>query len=160
MDSGFASPYTGPVILPGIYTVDTLPAASVGNIGNYARVSDLFGDKSDLVLCSLSGAIYFWQPVRPFWPNQGVISADQNITLLPLKTPSILRISGSLSANRTLTLSPSLAWPGCQFEVQMDGTLGIFGLTVVGLALGATVALLLNGNRRFYYDGSAYQVVG
>ncbi|KQP36138.1 hypothetical protein [Pseudorhodoferax sp. Leaf274] len=158
MDIGFLPPYTGPVILPGTYTVDTLPTASTDNLGSYARVSDLFGSKTDLLLCSMAGGSYFWQPVRPFWP--GSMSANQNATLLPLKTPSIIRLDNTLTANRTLTLSPALAWPGCQFEIQMTGTLNLFSLTIAGLALGATLSILLGGTRRVYFDGSAYQAFG
>lgn len=159
MDSGFPLPYNGPVIQPGTFTVDTLPTPNADMLGTYARVSDLFGDKTDVVLCSLSGGTYFWQPVRPFWPNKGVVSADQNMTLLPLKTPSILRISGTLTANRIITASTALAWPGSQFEIQMAGTLGLFNLTIAGLAAGATLSLLLGGTRRIYFDGTAYQAV-
>lgn len=160
MDAGFFPGAAVAQFLPGDYTVAGLPAPSASNVGQYARVTDLFGDKTDLVLCSKYGANYFWQPVRPFWPNISAMSADQNLTLLPLKTPSILRLTGTLAANRTLTLSPALAWPGCQFEIQMTGTLGLFGLTVAGLALGATLSLLLGGTRRVYFDGTAYQAVG
>lgn len=49
------------------------------------------------------------------------------------------------------------AWPGCQFEIAMDGSLGLFGLTIAGLSLGSTLSLLLNGRRRIIFDGTDYQ---
>lgn len=155
MDTTFPIASAGPIILPGTWTVDTLPTPDASNLGNYARVSDLFGSKTDLVLCSLSGGAYFWQPVRPFWPQ--TVSGDQAMTLTPLKNGSLLRLTGTLTANRVITLSKTNAWPGAQFEFAFDGALGIFGLTIAGLDLGATLSLVLGGRRRVYYDGANYQ---
>lgn len=155
MDVGFPLTYTGPVIMPGTYTVDTLPAPNASNLGSYARVSDLFGSKTDLVLCSLSSGTYFWQPVRAFWPQ--TMSGDQTMTVTPLKNGSLLRLTGTLTASRTITLSKTNAWPGAQFEFAFDGALGIYSLTVAGLDLGATLSLVLGGRRRVYYDGANYQ---
>ena len=141
-------------------TVDGLPVPSASNVGKYGRVADLFGEKTDLVLCSRYGSSFFWQPVRPTWPNTAAMPADADRTLLPLKSPSIIRLTGSMSATRTLTLSKTGAWPGCSFDVQMTGTLGIFGINIAGLALGATLGLVLNATRRVYFDGTDYQVLG
>lgn len=46
-------------ILPNLFTVDTLPAAA-DNLDRYARVTDLFGSKRDLVLASRVGTVAFW----------------------------------------------------------------------------------------------------
>lgn len=134
-----------------------LPVPGPEYVGKYARCTDLFGDKTDLVLCSAYGANYFWQPVRPMWPNTSVVSADQNMTLIPLRTPSVMKLTGTLTGNRIITPSTVNAWPGCQFEIKMDGTLGLFGLTIGSLALGATVSLLLGGSRRLIFNGTAYE---
>lgn len=142
-------------ILPTPYAVDTLPAPSAAMVGIYARVTDLFGEKTDLVLCSAFGGSYFWQPVRPLWARS---TPAVSMTLRPLKNPSLLRLTGTLSANTVIAIDPALAWPGCQFEIAMDGTLGIYSLTIAGLALGATVALLLGGRKRLVFDGADYQV--
>lgn len=149
-------------IIPGSYSASIaqgaaggLPIPDVTMVGKYARVTDLFGEKTDLVLCSVSGGLFFWQPVRPFWAR--TMSGNSNMTLSPLKTPSLLRLTGSLSASRTLTLDTTYAWPGCQFEVAFDGALGLFGLTIAGLDLGGTLSLIAGGRRRMVFDGTAFQ---
>ena len=151
-------------IMDGIYSTAIaqgspggLPVPSADMVGRYARVGDLFGEKTDLVLCSAYGSNYFWQPVRPLWMNTSPVSSNQNITLYPLRSPSVLRLTGTMTANRTITPDKSLAWPGCQFEIAMDGSLGLFGLTIAGLSLGSTLALVLNGRRRIIFDGTDYQ---
>jgi hypothetical protein len=144
-------------ILPAVYTVETLPAPSAQYKGVYAKVSNLFGEKYDLVLCSVYGSTYFWQPVRPFWARSMVVGA--NMTLTPLKSPSLLRLTGSLAGNRTITFDPAGAWPGCEFEIAFDGALGLYSLNILGLDLGATLGLLLGGRRRIVFDGNAYQQI-
>lgn len=151
----FVPEYKGPVLMDGSYTVDTLPAPTVDNLGSYARVTDLFGEKTDLVLCSKYGSTFFWQPVRPVWAKS--MSGNANMTLTPLKSPSIIRLTGTLTANRTINLDQTYVWPGCEFEIAFDGTLGIFGLNIAGLDLGATLSLVLGGRRRVVWDGTAYQ---
>ena len=142
------------VFLPGEYTVDTLPTPSAANVDLYARVTDLFGVKRDLVLCSQVGGQYFWQPIRPTFARS--ISADQSLTLVPLKTPSVLFLGGSpLTAQRNYALSDVNAYPGASFEIAMDVGLGLFGLNITGLLGGATLAMLLNGRRRVFYDADA-----
>ena len=149
------SPLISATFLPGLWTVATLPPPSSDLVGYYARVTDLFGEKTDLVLCSAYGSTYFWQPVRPQWARS--IAGNASMSLTPLKSPSIMRITGTMTANRTYTLDTTGAWPGCEFVVKMDGTLGIFGITIAGLVLGATLSLVLGGTRRLVFDGTAYQ---
>lgn len=156
---------TASSIMPGTYSTAIaqgspggLPVPSAEMVGLYARLTDLYSEKTDLVLCSAYGAgNYFWQPVRPLWMNTAPVSANQDLTLFPLRSPSVLRLTGTMTANRTITPSKVGAWPGCQFEIAMEGTLGLFGLTIAGLSLGSTLQLLLNGRRRIIFDGTDYQ---
>jgi len=154
MSGPFETPAAS-AIIDGAYTVATLPTPSADYVDKYSRVTDLFGEKRDLVLCSSFGSTYFWQPVRPFWARSLVVGG--NMTVSPLKSPSLLRLTGSLAGNRTITLDPTGAWPGCEFEMAFDGVLGLYGLNILGLDLGATLGLLLGGRRRVVWDGSAYQ---
>lgn len=135
-------------VLPGVYTVDTLPDPS-GNIDKYARVTDLFGGKRDLVLASQTGALSYWQPVRPIY-GAAPIALSGNMTILPLKMPSVIRFSGNiaLGVTRQVTVSTALAWPGAQTEILMTGTvLGVLNVLRTGLA--STVSLLTGGYRKF-----------
>ena len=140
-------------ILPGSFTIDTLPAAA-DNVDRYARVTDLFGEKRDLVLASRVGSEAFWQPIRPQYAK--VINiASANATLTSLKSPSVIVTIGTLLANRTITLSNTLAYPGASFEVGYNGTLGIFGVTIKN-EIGSTLASLISGGRKRYFfaDGN------
>lgn len=141
-------------LIDGAYTVDTLPIPSAEMVDKYARVSDLFGEKRDLVLCSQVGSSYFWQPVRPqYAKNVSLASAD--VTLTALKSPSVLLAAGTLAANRSITLSNTMAYPGASFEVGFDGALGLFGIAIKN-ELGSTLAALISGGRKRYFfaDGS------
>lgn len=137
------------VVLPGEFTVDTLPDP-LANLDRYARVTDLFGMKRDLVLASKAGSLAFWQPVRPiFATSQPVTGA---MTLTPLKTPSVLYLTGNLPGAVNITLSQSLAYPGASFEIAFDGSLGLFSLNLIGLYAGGVLSLLAGGRRRVFWD--------
>src|SRR5262249_14824332 len=130
----------------GTFIIDTLPTPNAGLVGKYARVTDLFGEKTDLLLCSNLGSSYYWQPVRTIYAKSASI-AGANMTLTPLKSASVMFLTGTLVANRTVQLSETGVWPGCSFEIAMDGTLGLFTLTILGVNLGAGLSLLLSGRR-------------
>jgi len=146
-----------PTILPADYTVDTLPDPAA-NIGKYARVTDLFGGTTDLVLASRSvmGAqtMNYWKPVRPVFAAKQTVAAD--MTLMALKTPSVLLLDGNvpLGTTRKLTLSNSMAFPGASFRIKQRNTLGtILGaLNVLNVNLGTPVSILTGGTQEFVYD--------
>lgn len=104
-------------ILPDDYTVDTLPAPD-DYIGYYARVTDLFGGKRDLVLASSYGALKFWQPVRPDFSL--TVTLNSNMTVFPLKSPNMIIGNGSigLGVTRNVTLSTVGGWPGARFTMK------------------------------------------
>jgi len=141
------------VFVPGTFTVDTLPAPAAAMVGMYARVTDLFGEKRDLVLCSQVGDTFFWQPVRQQYAKTMTLAADMPLTTL--KSPTIVLLAGTLGANRNITLSNIYAYPGASFEVGFDGNLGLFGITLRN-HLGSSLGSLLGGGRRrfFFADGN------
>jgi hypothetical protein len=140
-----------PQVLPGDFTVDTLPAPA-DNIGKYARVTDLFGVKTDLVLASKSGTMSFWQPVRPVFAAKAAIA---DMTLTALKSPSVLILDGSvgLGVTRTITLSNSLAFPGASFRFKNRGSL-VGALRIGNVNLGAFLSLATGGSQEFYFDAT------
>lgn len=145
-----SSPPAPSVILPGTYTIDTLPDPA-DNVGGYARVMDLFGEKTDLVLASASAGTAYWQPVRPIYSKTIPVAAD--MTLLPLKHPSVQFLTGTvgIGVTRKVTLSTTLAWPGATFEVRNDMS-GLGGLQVLGLSLGAVLSVVFGTQQRFFYE--------
>jgi len=142
-----------PTILTSDYTVDTLPDPAA-NIGKYARVTDLFGGTTDLVLASRTGALSYWKPVRPVFAAKQTVAA--NMTLQALKSPSVLLLDGNvpLGTTRTMTLSNSMAFPGASFRIKQRNTLGtILGaLNVLNVNLGTPVSILTGGTQEFVYD--------
>lgn len=141
-------------ILPDPYTVDTLPDPAL-NLDRYARVTDLFGSKRDLVLASMVGGFAFWQPVRPVYAAKQAVAAD--MTLVPLKTPSVLLLDGNvpLGTTRKITLSVERAFPGASFRFKPRGGLlgSILGsLQVLNVNLGTPVSILTGGTQEFVYD--------
>lgn len=143
------------VVLDGSFTVDTLPTPSAQYLDKYARVTDLFGAKRDLVLCSMVDSTYFWQPVRKEYAKTLALTTD--VTLTTLKSPTIILAAGTLLANRTINLSNTYAYPGASFEVGFDGNLGLFGITIKN-ALGATLgSLLAGGRKRYFFADGAWQ---
>lgn len=140
-------------ILPATYTVDTLPDPAA-LIGKYARVSDLFGDTTDLVLAAQTGALSYWKPVRPVMAAKKTVAVD--MTLTALKSPSVLLLDGSvgLGTTRKITLATQLAFPGASFRIKQRNTLGtILGaLNVLNVNLGTPVSILTGGTQEFVYD--------
>lgn len=142
------------VVLPDNYTVDTLPDPA-GLVGKYARVTDLFGATTDLVLAARTGAVSYWKPVRPDFAGKQTVSAD--MTLTALKMPSVLLLDGTvpLGVTRKITLSNNLAFPGASFRFkQRGGGLGsILGvLQVLNVNLASTVSIVTGGTQEFVYD--------
>lgn len=139
--------------LPGEFTVDTLPDPAQ-NLDRYARVTDLFGVKRDLVLASKVGSLAFWQPVRPLYAAKQAVAAD--MTLYPLKMPSVLLLDGTvpLGTTRKITLSPERAFPGASFRFKQRSGLGtILGaLQILNVNLGTPVSILTGGTQEFVYD--------
>jgi hypothetical protein len=140
-------------VLPGSYTVDTLPNPSQ-YLNKYARVTDLFGSTTDLVLAAVTNSTYYWKPVRPVFAAKQTVSAD--MTLTALKSPSVLLLEGSvpLGTTRNITLSPTLAFPGASFRLKQRNTLGtILGvLNILNVNLSTPVSLITGGTQEFVYD--------
>lgn len=143
--------------LPGKYQVNgasgvtALPTPTADYLNMYATVVDLFGEKEDNVLCSRLGTDYFWQPVRPIH-SKSMSASAANMTIYPLRSPSVLFLTGTLLANRTLSLDTTGVWPGCTREIAFDGALGLFTLNILGTGLGSGLGVLLGGRRRFFYE--------
>ena len=135
----------------GAAGVQALPVASETYLNMYATVVDLFGEKEDNVLCSRLGTSYFWQPVRPIH-SKSMSAAAANMTVYPLRSPSVLFLTGTLLGNRTVTLDETSVWPGCTREIAFDGALGLFSLNILGTGLGSGLGVLLGGRRRFFYE--------
>lgn len=148
----FSAP-SGSSVLPQTYTVDTLPDPTSA-LDMYARVTDLFGGKRDLVLASQVGGVAFWQPVRPVYAAKAALSAD--MTLTALKSPSVLILDGTvpLGTTRKITLANERAFPGASFRLKQRSTLGtILGaLQVLNVNLGTPVSILTGGTQEFIFD--------
>lgn len=145
--------YSGPV--------EGLPTPGPDVLGKYAQTTNLYGTKVDRVLCTgylMAGVMrYYWEPLRPVSPNVVPILADQNLTLVPLLSPTVVRLTGGMTGNRTVTASKLGAFPGLTYDIRMDGALSLYTLTLAGLALGSVLTLVMNQSRRLVFDGTDYQ---
>lgn len=114
------------LILPGTATVATLP-----NAADYPRmymwVSDLHDGQPDYVLSDGTN----WKPVRPL-AARVVANANTAMTLQPLANSPTQVLQGALTANRTITLSTTMAYSGARFRVKREAG-GLFGLVVGAL---------------------------
>ena len=124
-----------------VYTLAGLPAA--GTAGRNVGVSDLGGGAGRLYDTGSA-----W--VRLGEGGHAVISTDAAATLTVLTNAVNIRHSGTLTADRTITLSSTNAYAGARFRVTRTGG-GAFNLSVGGLKLLAT-----NGWAEVVHDGSAW----
>jgi hypothetical protein len=95
-----------------------------------------------------------WVPVSFFGGESSIStnSSDADFTLTPQVSRPMVRHTGTLTADRTITLSTTDAWNGCTFRVTRTGS-GAFNLSVGGLKNLAT-----NGWCEVVYDGSAWRL--
>lgn len=116
--------------------------AAAAQLGKLARVSDVWGSVRTSMICEADGATYYWRPQRtdyavPMTQTSGALA------LIPLVTAPSLVFKSTLLGNMTLTPTTNDdVWPGCFFDVQAPGGLGLFTFTIGGLVGGLTTTLL------------------
>lgn len=132
------------VFLPGQFLIAELPPA-VDNQRKYAWVTDLFDGQPDIVISDGT----YWKPVRPL-ATKVVTNSNTNMTLTPLVNAPTQIMQGTLSANRTVTLSTVNAYPGARFRTKREAGGALVSLLVNGLGLG------LNSWADFEYDGTQW----
>lgn len=103
-------------------------------------------DTSGIVLTTLSGTLLVDQPVNsPVGPQ--IITSDAVFTLTPFISPVETIHTGTLTANRVVTLSTTNAYKGCKFMISRTGG-GAFNLDIGGLknlATGQWCVVVFNG---------------
>lgn len=125
------------------YTVGTLPLASAA-AGQKIYCSDLGGGGGELVSNGTN-----WLRSQE---GYSTVSTDADFTLTPLTSAENIRHTGTLTANRAVTLSTSGAYAGAKFRITRTGA-GAFNLNV---GTGPLKALIQNTWAEFTYDGSAW----
>lgn len=131
----------------------TYPASST-YVGQYARVSDLYGSVDDIMRCRYDGTNYRWVPQRESF-NGTSAATSGTITLTPLVTPPTLRLTGTLLGNMSVTTSATNAYIGQRQRVVMNGTLGLFTATITGL-IGSNLTLLGGGSSVVEYGPTGW----
>lgn len=112
--------------LTGDYTIATLPDPTA-NLRKYAWVTDLHDGQPDFVI---SDGVN-WKPVRPL-ATRFVANANAAMTLQALSNSPTQILRGTLTAARTLTLSPTMAYSGARFRIKREAV-GLFGINIAGL---------------------------
>ena len=124
------------------YTIATLPAASAA-AGQMIYCSDLGGGGGQLVSDGTS-----WR--RASRSGQQAVATDAAFTLTTLISAERQKHTGTLTANRVVTLSTTNAYSGSLFHVTRTGA-GAFNLDIGGLK-----NLIQNTWCEVVYDGSAW----
>lgn len=140
-----------------IVTVATLFAnfpAGAAYLGKYARVSDLYTDSDEILRCCMSGGAYYWRPQRTDFARS-VSTSSGTMNLTPFVTPPQINLTAALTGNMTFNPISTSAWPGCAWDVTMQGLLGVFAATITGL-IGPNVPLLTGGTKRIIWNGSGF----
>lgn len=144
---------------PGVMTVDQLLAtypAAASYRGKYARVSDYAGYVDRVLRCDYFAdlAYHQWVPVLAEFGRQMPLTGD--MTLLPLKSPSSIVLTGTLplGVTRSVTLSTANGRPGEVKEIKAGLTQLLGALNILGTGLGSGVSLALGGYQRYVLDSS------
>lgn len=142
-----------------VQTVAQLLAAyppSAAFMGMYARVTNLYGSVDDILRCRFDGSAYRWVPQRDSFAGIDTTTTG-TIPILPLLTPPVLDLTGTLTGNITPTLSEVNAYVGQSQLIRSRGVLGLFGITIAGLVGGGTLALLAGGDRTLVYTPQGWK---
>jgi len=142
-DFGASFPPPATSVIPGDFTVANMPDPTE-NARKYAWVTDLHDGNPDY--CISAGG--FWKPVRPLVVNN-VANANTNMTFQPLKNAPTQILKGTLTAIRTMTISPTMAYPGARFRIKREAG-GLFNVLIGGLGLS------LNSWADWEYDGTQW----
>jgi hypothetical protein len=132
--------------------LSTYPPAA-GNVGKYARVTDLWGRVFGVMRCSFNGRVYWWAPTdsEEFAIQEATVPASG--TLPALTTPPIIRYMGSgpgAGVTVNLTLGLVGAYPGLVKEISNGfGSAYLGALNILGTGLGSGIASLLGASKRF-----------
>lgn len=129
--------------------------ASETYVGQYGRVTDLWGSVRTIMICESDGSSYYWRPQRTDYAvNNSVTGGAQTMT--PLVTAPIQVLTGTLLGTVTMTPSNLNAWPGATFTIINKGVLGLFGVSLTGL-VGNALPIIGGGQRTVTYTGAGWQ---
>lgn len=131
------------------------PAASQYR-GMYARVSDLWGNVSTVMICEFDGTNYYWRPQRTDYAVTSTQTSG-SMSLVPLITAPDISLQQTLVGAMTITPTTTNAWPGCMFRIRAPSSLGVFSLTITGLIGGATSSILGGGDKTVVYTSSGWR---
>jgi hypothetical protein len=139
-------------VLPGLYTVASLPPASSFQ-AKYAYVTDL-GGGSDMVLSDGTN----WKHIRR--GLMGAVPAAAAISITPLLSPTIMSITGTNTASMVLTLQTANLYPG--FELTIVRPTALAALTTLGIQVAGVSGLknILGSSWTDYqWDGTALNTI-
>lgn len=152
MSSVFTSFNPTSAVLPGIYTIATLPPANI-NQARYAFCTDL-GGGADMVISDGTN----WKHIRRGLPGTFSPAATLNVT--PLMSPQTLIISGSLTIAMNVNLQVTNLYPGYELTIKRPGVLGLGGSLGLTLGGGSSLFNMLGSSWYDYvYDGTTLQQV-
>lgn len=130
-------------------------------LGLYGAVSDLFNgagvNTNEVMRCGLTSTTYYWRPQRTDYAIS-TTSTGGSLSLTCLVSAPTQFVSGTFTSTLNMNLSTTNCWPGAQFNIANNATLGIFGLNITGLIGSTTKALGLGVRATAIYDGSVWNI--
>lgn len=148
-----------PFVNSGAYqTVAQLLAnypAGVATLGMYGRVNDLWGGVRSVMVCEYDGTSYYWRPQRTDYAVP-TSTATGNISLVPLVTAPVLKMTATLTGNVTITPTSTNVWPGAQFRVITPASIPVLlGISLTGI-IGGTLPLLAGTEKVMTYTSAGW----
>lgn len=142
----------GGAILPGVYTIASLPTPDLDYRGKYAFVTDL-GGGPDMAICDGTN----WKHIRLGVPAT-MSNASGTVTLTPLVSAPISIMTGNILTSLTLSVASAGLYPGYMAYVRRPGLLvGALGIQLA--AGGGSLPILGSSTSVFVYDGTQLQQV-
>ncbi len=129
---------------------------AIGNLGKYARVTDLYGSVDEIMRCRWDGVNYRWVPQREAFSGNSAVATGV-VNIIPLITPPVLDLTATATGNITANVSTTNAYIGQSQIIRSRGALGLFSLSISGLIGGATLPLLQGGDRTLVYTAAGWK---
>lgn len=124
--------------------------------GMYARVSDLWGSVSTVMICESDGVTFYWRPQRTDYAVPSTQTSG-TMNLIPLISAPVTVLQSTLIGAMTITPTNTNVWPGCTFVVHAPASLGLFSITITGLIGGLTSAILGGSAKSIVYTSSGWK---
>lgn len=129
---------------------------ATGTLGMLAHVSDAWGSVATTLVCESGSGLFYWRPQRADYAAT-IAQTSGTLTLTPLQSAPIIVLSATPTAQVTIALSTTNAWPGAQFHIYAPAIISLNGVNISGLIGGGTVPLVQGSDKVVTFTGSGWR---